>query len=157
HAPHHERSSIMPSTTSRTLATVLFTTVAAVSLVACDQRAEEPTAGQRLDATVAQAERKIDDIRSDARVAGNEARQATDQAANVVSDKVTDAAITAQINAELARDSKLSALRVDVDTVGGRVTLRGNAPDGDARDRATTLAQQVSGVRTVDNQLSVTN
>lgn len=145
------------TTTKRTLATVLCTAAAVVSLVACDQRAEEPTAGQKLDATVAQAERKVDEIRSDARVAGKEARQAADQAANVVSDKVTDAAITAQINAELARDSRLSALRVDVDTVDGRVTLRGNAPDGNARDRATTLAQQVSGVRSVDNQLSLTN
>ena len=149
----------MTTTTKRTLATVLSTAAAAVFLVACDQRAEEPTAtaGQKLDATVAQAERKVDEIRSDARVAGNEARQAADQATNVVSDKVTDAAITAQINAELARDSRLSALRVDVDTVDGRVTLRGSAPDDNARERATTLAQQVSGVRSVDNQLSLTN
>src|SRR5690606_19844988 len=103
-----------------------------------------------------QAERKIDEVRADARVAGNEARQTADQAANVVTDKVKDATITATINAELTRDSELSALRVNVDTVDGRVTLRGSAPDGSGRERATMVAQRVEGVKAVDNQLDVT-
>jgi hyperosmotically inducible periplasmic protein len=74
---------------------------------------------------------------------------------DTVANKVGDAAITTLVNAELARDSQLSALRVDVDTVDGRVMLRGDAPNANARDRVTALAQRVDGVKSVDNQLSI--
>ncbi len=66
-----------------------------------------------------------------------------------------DAAITVAVNAALAKDSQLSALSIDVDTVDGKVVLDGRAPDDAARDRATVLAQAVDGVRSVDNRLSV--
>ena len=82
-------------------------------------------------------------------------REATERAANDVSDKVKDAAITTAVNAKLAQDKSLSALRIDVDTVNGRVSLRGTAPDPAARERATTLASAVDGVVSVDNQLTV--
>jgi hyperosmotically inducible periplasmic protein len=120
--------------TSRTLATALCAVAAAVALVACDRPVRERNA----DATVATAQRK-----------------AAGEAVDTVANKVGDAAITTLVNAELARDSQLSALRVDVDTVDGRVTLRGDAPNTNARDRATALAQRVDGVKSVDNQLSI--
>ena len=63
--------------------------------------------------------------------------------------------ITAAINAELAKDSALSAMRINVDVSNGQVSLRGTAPSSLARDRATTLAQSVKGVNTVDNQLEL--
>jgi hyperosmotically inducible protein len=63
--------------------------------------------------------------------------------------------ITAAINAELARDHQLGASSVSVDTVEGRVTLRGDAPDLDSRDRAARIAQDVDGVKSVDNQISI--
>jgi osmotically-inducible protein OsmY len=78
-------------------------------------------------------------------------RSAADSATNAVS----DAAITAQVNAQLAKDPKLSAMAIDVDTAGGQVALHGTAPDASAKERATTLAQGVKGVQSVDNQLSV--
>jgi hyperosmotically inducible periplasmic protein len=68
---------------------------------------------------------------------------------------VKDAAITAGINAELARDSALSAIQVNVDTNAGKVLLRGTAPSAAARDKATELARNVTGVVSVDNQLQV--
>jgi osmotically-inducible protein OsmY len=78
-----------------------------------------------------------------------------DNAADAVTNKVQDAAITASVNAEFAKDPRLSASRIDVDTVDGRVALRGSAPDAAARDRATTLAKAVSGVKSVDNLLEI--
>jgi len=76
-----------------------------------------------------------------------------------MSDKVAtavgDAAVTVAVNAELAKDAQLSALRIDVDTLDGRVTLAGSAPNAAARDRATLLAQSVKGVKSVDNRLAV--
>ena len=137
--------------TSRTLATALCAVAAAVALVACDRPVQERNA----DATVATAQRKAAEAGAEARAAGSEAKQAAGEAADTVANKVGDAAITTLVNAELARDSQLSALRVDVDTVDGRVTLRGDAPNANARDRATALAQRVDGVKSVDNQLSI--
>jgi hyperosmotically inducible protein len=75
--------------------------------------------------------------------------------ADRVAEAMGDAAITLAVNAELAKDAQLSTLRIDVDTLAGRVTLAGNAPNDVARDRATLLAQSVRGVKSVDNRLAV--
>jgi hyperosmotically inducible protein len=124
--------------TSRTLATALCTVAAAVALVACDRPAQDPNAARQSDATVAQAERKAAEVGADVRAAGSDAKQATGEAVDSMANKVGDAAITTMIN-----------------TVDGRVTLRGDAPNANARDRATTLAQRVDGVKSVDNQLNI--
>jgi hyperosmotically inducible protein len=140
---------------SNALATVLFTVVAAASLAACDRAGDERSAGQKLDGAVEQVQRTTDEVKADARAAGQEAKAATETAVEAIADKTKDAVITTTINAELAKDTQLSALRVDVDTADGRVILRGTAPDTASRERATELAQRVEGVKSVDNQLSV--
>jgi hyperosmotically inducible protein len=114
----------------------------ALSLAACGEREDERTIGQRIDSTVNQVERKAESMTADA-------------ASTEVTDKVKDAAITTAINAELAKDKDLSALKIDVDTQDARVRLNGTAPDAAARDRATALARAVDGVVAVDNQLVV--
>lgn len=116
---------------------------AALSLAACNKPGE-PTAGQRVDSAVA-----------DARQATQGAQQAGAQAADTVKAGAMDAAITTKINAALAADDKLSALKIDVDTSDGRVTLNGTAPDAASRERATTLAAGVQGVASVNNRLAV--
>ena len=70
-------------------------------------------------------------------------------------DKIDDAVITTSVKAELAKDTSLSALAINVDTVNGRVALKGTAPTSAAKNQATTLAQNVKGVLGVDNQLTV--
>ena len=117
------------------------------TLVGCS-REDNRTAGQQVDQTT---ERVGDATRDAAARAGN----AVENAANTVGEKVDDATITASVNAELAKDPTLSALRIDVDTSNGAVSLKGTAPDADARERATRLAQAVKGVASVDNQLEV--
>lgn len=120
-------------------------TLASLALLgACNRADDNRTVGQQVDSAVSQVEQKA-----------AEAQDATAEAADKVGDTAKDMGITAAVNAELARDEKLSALRINVDTVDGRVTLRGTAPDSVARDRATTLANSVSGVVAVDNQLTV--
>ena len=137
------------------LATLLCAVAAAASLAACNRPAEERTAGQKLDGALAQIESKADEVAAEAREVGRDAQQAAGTAIDAVTDKAKDAAITTTINAELAKDSQLSALQVDVDTMDGRVVLRGTAPDTASRERATALAQSVDGVKSVDNQLEV--
>jgi hyperosmotically inducible protein len=130
---------------TRHAGTSLFVVLAAaLALGACDRRDDSQTAGQKVDSAVARSEQKLDE-------AGDAVRDAGAQA----SDAVSDAVITTAVNAELAKDSQLSALRIDVDTAQGRVALKGTAPDAAARDRATQIAAAVKGVVAVDNQLRV--
>ena len=68
---------------------------------------------------------------------------------------IDDAAITLSVSKALARDTELSASRIDVDTQRGVVHLRGPAPSAAAKDRASELAGSVQGVTTVDNALEV--
>jgi osmotically-inducible protein OsmY len=129
--------------------------LAVAALAACNRPADDRTAGERVDQAVGKTERKANEVKEEARSAAGNINQSAERAATDVSDKVKDAAITTAVNAKLAQDKTLSALRIDVDTVGGKVSLRGTAPDPAARERATTLASSVDGVVSVDNQLVV--
>jgi hyperosmotically inducible periplasmic protein len=140
---------------STTLATLLSAVLAAVSLVACNRSDDGRTVGQKMDSAVAKVEQKTDEMKADAKVAGERAKEGTAGAVDTMAAKTKDAAITTSVNAELAKDSQLSALRINVDTVDGKVALRGTAPDTVSRDRATSLAKGVDGVKSVDNQLTV--
>lgn len=134
-------------------------TVAALAAVfalsACDRNNDERTAGERVDGAVASAEQRAEEAKTDIRRESAEAKSDIATAANQAGDKMKDAAITTKVNAELARDNDLSSLKINVDTNAGRVVLRGTAPNSEARDRATVIAQRVEGVLTVDNQLTV--
>ena len=137
-------------------------TFASMALVGCGRDDDRTAMSSQRDTTVAQAERsgdtagaKIDRGMADARAAANDAKAASEKTAKDVGDKVSDAVITTSVNAELAKDAKLSALKIDVDTTDGHVQLKGTAPSAADKERATQLAQAVMGVTTVDNQLRV--
>jgi hyperosmotically inducible periplasmic protein len=139
---------LVPTTTAIALA-------ATMGLAACGKQAENRTAGQNVDAAVATVEKKTEQAASDVKEGMASARDAVGKAVEATADTVKDAAITAAINAELARDSALSAIKVNVDTNTGKVLLRGTAPTAVAREKATELAKKVDGVVSVDNQLQV--
>ena len=66
-----------------------------------------------------------------------------------------DAGMTALIKTNLAADPELSAAKIDVSAANGRVTLKGAAPSAAAAERAVTMVRGVTGVTSVDNQLTV--
>ena len=135
--------------------TALFAAAAATVLIAaCGEKLDDANVGQ-VDNSVTTTQPAGTDLKNDAEVAANEARAAGSQAAATVAESATDMAITTKVNAALAADDKLSALKIDVDTEAGNVALIGTAPDEASRDRATTLAAAVEGVVTVDNRLTV--
>lgn len=68
---------------------------------------------------------------------------------------VDDAAIVTIVNADLVKDSELSALKINVDSTQGQVVLKGTAPNPMAKERAETIAKDVKGVVSVDNRLMV--
>jgi hyperosmotically inducible protein len=113
------------------------------------------TAGQRLDGAVADAKRESNETKRDAQQAMNDAQMSASRAADTTAQVSTDMAITAKVNAALAVDDKLKATQINVDTREGQVTLTGQAPDAQSRERATTLVSAVDGVKQVNNQLVV--
>lgn len=132
-------------TTRTAPVSLLALALACTGLLAGRNRSEEDqTAGQRLDNAIGRTEQRAED-----------AKVATENAADRMGSKAEDIAVTAKVNAALAGDPRLSALKINVDTVDGKVSLSGFAPDSASRDRATELAQAVSGVVSVDNKLEV--
>ena len=123
--------------------TAIAAVAATMGLAGCD-RGTRDSARNTADTTVAQVDQK-------ARQVGNEMKSGTQR----MGDKMDDAAITASVKTEIAKDSDLSALRINVDTDKGRVALKGTAPSPAAKEHATALAQGVKGVTGVDNQLTV--
>jgi Predicted periplasmic or secreted lipoprotein len=133
----------------------LAAVLAAAALAACDRPASSDTAGQKMDRATARAEQKANQAKDSVKNAAGDAAQGTERMAGEVSNKVKDAAITTAVNAKIAEDSRLSVMRINVDTVNGRVLLRGTAPDAGSSERAQQLAASVEGVVSVDNQLVV--
>lgn len=155
---------------TRTLlqAPLLAALIASLSLVAC-QRRDETTAVTSSDTTTTERSSSsttppagAESTATPGTTTGTTTPGATagtappsDTAVGRAGSAVEDAAVTATINAELAKDPKLSALKIDVDTSNGRVSLKGKAPDADSRERATQIASAVRGVQSVDNQLEI--
>lgn len=149
------------------IATILAVSALALGLSACGKK-EEPTVGQRLDSAVEKTEQAATDARIKAEAAMKNTENKVEQsaanaeasakdAANNAKGAIDDATITAKVNASLAKDPDLSAIKINVDTVNGKVTLNGPAPTTVARDRAETIAKAVEGVTAVNNQLVVSS
>lgn len=150
---------------SSRVAAILAVSALALGLSACGKK-EEPTAGQRLDSAVQKTEQAAAEARAKAESAMKSAETKVEQGAATAESSVKnaaeqgmvlldDAGITAKIKADLAKDSELSALKIDVDTNNGRVTMKGPTPTEAARDRAVAIAKAVTGVTSVNNQLVV--
>lgn len=144
---------------------ILGVSALAFDLTACNKQ-EQPTVGQKLDSAVQQTEQAAADAKMKAESALKSAEtQVEEGAAKVQSGAqemgtaamgaVDDATITAQVSAGLAKDPDLSALKIDVDTRAGAVTLTGPAPNASARERAETIAKEVKGVVSVTNNLKL--
>jgi osmotically-inducible protein OsmY len=136
----------------------LVTVVVLVLSVAagCDSRQDGgPTVGQKVDQAVEATRSAAAEVRVNAARGMEQAADAAQQTSKELARRADDAAITAAINAQLAKDHELKAINIDVDTREGRVSLHGTAPNEAARLRAQTIAQKEKGVTAVDNQLVV--
>ncbi|MFA5684659.1 MAG: BON domain-containing protein [Lysobacteraceae bacterium] len=68
---------------------------------------------------------------------------------------IDDATITASVKTKLMEDTRTKAMDINVDTRDGVVTLRGGADSKAAKDAATALALDSSGVKRVNNEIVV--
>lgn len=140
--------------TPRTAAVVGVLLLAA-ALGACDQRNDDRSTGQKVDAAIARTDEKLDAAKADADKAIAEAKKATTEAVHAAAAAVNDTTITAAVKSSLSSDPELKPADLGVETRYGRVSLRGMLPDAAARDRASQLAAAVQGVLAVDNQVTV--
>ncbi len=140
---------------NRTFATALASVAAAAVLGACDRPGDNDTVARDANSTVARVDAQTDAAGARVADASRDAAASVRSGLDTAGDKVKDAAVTTAVNAQLAADSSLSALNIDVDTNNGAVILRGTAPDAVSKDHATDLAKRVDGVSSVDNQLVV--
>ena len=137
-----------------------------LGLVACNRQDDGRTVGQKLDSAVEKTEQAATSVKNDTKdamasaeskmkSAGEEAKVSAGDTTTKVEGMVDDVTITASVSAGLAKDPDLSAIKIDVDTKGGVVTLTGPAPSANAKERATSIAQNVKGVSAVNNNLAV--
>ena len=140
---------------ARRVLTLTATAVLGLALAACGKPDDDRTVGQKIDGAVAAAEQRTEVAKAEARDAAAEVKADAKEATAEARASVDDAGITVAVNAALAGDPKLSALKIDVDTSNGRVELKGTAPDDSSRRRASDLAKAVKGVVAVDNRLVV--
>jgi hyperosmotically inducible protein len=144
----------MNSMTSKGLVAV-SSLAALLALGACGQRTDDQTVGQKIDSGVAKTEQAAAEAGAAVKEAGNKAETAVMGAAADTRSVVSDAEITAKVNAGLAADKDLSAIKINVDTKDGIVTLNGPVPNAAAKSRASDIARNVKDVKSVDNQLNV--
>lgn len=134
-----------------------------LGLTGCDkQTSTGETVGQRVDKaidktneTAQKAGDKISDAAKSVEKAAKTTAESVQQKAAEVGKAIDDSVITAAIKAELVKDPGLSALKIDVDTVKGEVTLNGEVDNEVARVRAERLATGVAGVTRVNNALRI--
>jgi hypothetical protein len=69
--------------------------------------------------------------------------------------EISDQAISDKIDDELMQDASVIANKIDVATVYGIVTLKGDVANILAKDRAARIAETVKGVRSVINRINV--
>ena len=115
----------------------------------------------RVDATEATSGVDID-IDDDLNRAGNaverEAREAADKTedlADRAGGVVVDAALTTAVKTKFLADDMVKGLDIDVDTDDGVVTLNGRVASRAMADRATTIARNTNGVKSVVSNLRV--
>lgn len=160
----------MKMTTESTRPSRLWMTTAvacaALALAACGDKSNNTTAGEKVDAAIAKTEQagadakaKVDQMASEAKAkidSSTATGEATArQSATDAKSTFDDAALTASVSAGLAKDPDLSAIRINVDTKDGVVTLNGPAPSAVAKSRAEEIAKSVQGVSSVNNRLEV--
>ncbi len=74
---------------------------------------------------------------------------------NPVERMLDDSTITTRINHEMVKDDIVKARQIDVDTIGGHVTLTGAVATREESARVSQIAHRVPGVKSVSNYLQI--
>ena len=91
----------------------------------------------------------VKDVKNEMMVSGPSKKTPT------VGEKIDDASITAQVKMTLLYHRSTSALNTSVTTKNGVVTLSGKAKNAAEKDLATKLVNDVNGVKSVKNRMTI--
>ncbi len=111
------------------------------------------SAGNKIEDGAREAKDKIADAADSIDTEG--LKQELRDAGRAVKEVSSDALISTRIKAKLAAADTLSALRIDVDTTDGLVTLSGKVQSGAEKERAVSIARSVEGVKQVISTLQI--
>lgn len=141
------------------------------ALTGCGRFFEEDEKGNkklRQDAAqeLKQTGRELKQAGRELREAGRELQAAGKQASEgakkvgkalepVAKELLGDAGITARVKAKLLADPEVKGTAIDVDTVEGKVTLRGKVANRELKAEAEKLARRTDGVVSVTNRLEI--
>jgi osmotically-inducible protein OsmY len=141
-----------------TMAKPALTALALVSLLAlgaCGDRIEDTGMAQSPQANVEVNRQGMDGAKDEPVAAGVQNDGSVRLGTGDTSIMDPDVLVAEQVKAALVAHPDFGAVKIDVHSADGEVTLRGTAPDPSARDRATEIARSVRNVRSVDNQLTL--
>ena len=112
-------------------------------------------AAAKADAAKDKADAKADAAKDKADAKADAAKDKADAKADDIGDATKDAALTAAVKTKFLADTKVSGLKIDVDTSKGVVTLSGTVPTAAERTQAVAIARETDGVKSVVNKLKV--
>jgi len=101
------------------------------------------------------SEVNVGDIIEELSHTGTVIREKAVKAGEVIADATADARLTAAIKTKLIAEPGLSAMKINVDTKAGEVTLAGSVATTNQVARAINIALQTEGVRKVTSTLQV--
>ncbi|MEK6663655.1 MAG: BON domain-containing protein [Pseudomonadota bacterium] len=116
----------------------------AFALAACDKPNSAEKAGREVDRAAEKAGDKLDEA----------SKKLSEQTAKT-GEAIEDAAITTKVKTAILAEPGLKVLKINVDTVGGVVTLTGTVDSQANSDKAKQVVGAVSGVKQVENLLIV--
>ena len=125
---------------------LLFT----LGLAACNKPGPAERAGEKIDQSVTDASKKINET-------ADKVGEKLDAQGAKTAVAIDDAKITAKIKAAFMVEPGLKTLRISVTTVKGVVALSGSVDSQQSSDRAKALAGAVAGVNEVENRLVITS
>jgi hyperosmotically inducible protein len=86
-----------------------------------------------------------------------EAKDWTANKADHAKQATSDSAVTTKVKAAFVKDSTLSATAIHVTTKNGVTTLTGTVPSSAQKSQAATVAKQIDGVKSVNNNIKVSS
>ncbi len=101
------------------------------------------------------SEVKVSDIIEELNHTGTVIREKAVHAGEAIADATADARLTAAIKTKLIAEPGLPAMKINVDTKAGEVTLSGTVDTTNQIARAINIALQTEGVRKVTSTLRV--
>ncbi|RYF15541.1 MAG: BON domain-containing protein [Comamonadaceae bacterium] len=126
-----------------------------LALAACGDRIEDTEMAQAQQANVEINRQGMDGAKAAEEAAGVRNDGSVQLATGDSSVFDPDVLIAEQVKAALSANPDFGAVKIDVHSDEGDVTLRGTAPDPSSRDRASDIARSVRNVKSVDNQLTL--